>query len=47
MNIQMLLLVMAFVAFIVGLADWAPLTSTRCVCLGLALLTLAQLVGAR
>lgn len=47
MNISMLLLVMAFVAFIVGLADWAPVTSTRCICLGLALLVLAQLVGVR
>lgn len=47
MNIQMILLVMAFVAFIFGLADWAPMTSTRCICLGLALVVLAQLVGVR
>lgn len=45
MNVQMLLLVMAFVAFIVGLADWPPVTTTRCIALGLALVTLAQLIG--
>jgi hypothetical protein len=45
MNPSMLLLVMAFVAFIVGLADWPPVTATRCIALGLALLTLAQLIG--
>jgi hypothetical protein len=47
MNPQMLLLVMAFVAFIVGLADYPPVTTTRCIALGLALLTLAQLIGGR
>jgi len=44
-NAHALLLVMAFVAFIVGLADWPPVSSQRCIALGLALLTLSQLVG--
>ena len=44
MNVQMLLLVMAFVSFIAGLADYHPMTATRCISLGLALLTLAQLI---
>lgn len=47
MNAHILLLVMAFVAFIVALADWPPLTSNRMIALGLALLTLAELIGAR
>jgi hypothetical protein len=47
MNATMLLLVMAFVAFIAALADWPPLTSSRMIALGLALATLAQLIGAR
>lgn len=45
MNAQMLLLVMAFVSFIVGLADWPPVTTTRCISLGLALVALATLIG--
>ena len=45
MNVSMLLLVIAFVAFIIALADWPPLTSSRMIALGLAMLTLAQLIG--
>jgi hypothetical protein len=47
MNPSTLLLIMAFVAFVVGLADYPPVTTTRCISLGLALITLAQLVGGR
>lgn len=47
MNVRFLLLVMAFVAFIVALADWPPLTCTRMIALGLALVTLSELVGGR
>lgn len=45
MNPHLLLLVMAFVVFIIAMIDWPPVTSSRCIALGLALLTLAQLVG--
>jgi hypothetical protein len=45
MNIHAVLLIMAFVVFIVGLLDWPPVSTTRCIALGLALLTLAQMVG--
>lgn len=42
--ITTVLLVIAFVAFLIALIDWPQGTSARCVALGLALLTLAQLV---
>lgn len=45
MNAHALLLVMAFVVFIIGVIDWPPVSSNRCIALGLALLTLSQLVG--
>lgn len=44
-NAHALLLIIAFVVFLVGLLDWPPVSATRCICLGLALLTLAQMVG--
>ena len=47
MNAHLLLLVMAFVCFIIALVDWPPVTSARMIALGLALLTLAELIGAR
>lgn len=46
-NAHVLLLVMAFVVFIIGLLDWPPASTTRCIALGLALITLAQLIGGR
>lgn len=45
MNAQLLLYVIAFVVFLVGLLDYPPANATRCVCLGLALVTLAQVIG--
>ena len=47
MNIQMILLVLALVAFLVGLLDHPTVSTTRCIALGLALVVLAQLVGTR
>lgn len=44
MSPQLLLLVMAFVAFVVGMFDYPPVNATRCICLGLALITLAQII---
>lgn len=44
---HLVLLIMAFVAFIVAVADWPPLNATRMIALGLALLTLAELIGLR
>lgn len=44
-NVHALLYLIAFVCFIVGLLDWPPVSSTRCICLGLALVTLAQIIG--
>jgi len=43
--ITTVLSVAALVCFIVALIDRPPMTATRCVALGLALLTLAQLLG--
>ena len=43
-NAHSLLLVMAFVVFIIGLADYPPASTVRCIALGLALVTLAQLI---
>jgi len=37
--------VAALICFIVALVDRPPMTATRCVALGLALLTLAQLLA--
>lgn len=45
MNAILLLYVLAFVVFIVGLLDYPPVSALRCPCLGLALLTLAKLIG--
>ena len=44
MNAQLLLYVMAFVSFVIGLADYPPVTTVRCIALGLALVTLAQII---
>lgn len=45
MTALLILYALAFLAFVFGLADWPPLSATRCLCLGLALLTLAKLIG--
>ena len=47
MNIQAVLLIIALVSFLLALIDVPPVSSTRCIALGLALLTLAQLIGGR
>jgi hypothetical protein len=47
MTVQLLLLGLAFVCFIAGVIDNPPITSGRMIALGLALVTLAQLVGGR
>lgn len=47
MTVQMLLLGLAFVCFIVGVVDYPPVNSGRMIALGLALITLAQLIGTR
>lgn len=41
------LLVGALIVFLLGMIDYPPINSSRCICLGLALITLAQLVGGR
>ena len=45
MNSQLLLLVIAFVVFLIGLLDHPRVSATRCICLGLALVVLAQIIG--
>lgn len=40
-----LLLIIAFVMFLVGLLDHPTVSATRCICLGLALVTLATILG--
>lgn len=45
MSIQMLLLGLAFVCFIIGVIDYPPASSGRMAAMGLALVTLAQLIG--
>jgi len=47
MTVQLLLLGLAFICFIAGVIDSPPVTSGRMIALGLALVTLAQLVGSR
>jgi len=47
MNAHLLLLIMAFVVFIIGLLDYPPASTTRCISLGLALVTLAEIIGGR
>jgi len=47
MTAQLLLLGLAFVCFIAGVIDSPPVTSGRMIALGLALVTLAQLIGGR
>lgn len=39
------ILVGALIVFLIGLLDHPTVNATRCICLGLALLVLAQLVG--
>jgi len=46
-NVQMILLVIALVAFLIGLLDHPTVSTTRCIALGLALVVLAQLIGGR
>ena len=43
-NAHALLYIIAFVVFLIGLLDYPPASAIRCVCLGLALVTLAQLI---
>lgn len=38
------LLVIAFVVFLVGLLDHPQISAVRCICLGLALMALAQII---
>lgn len=45
--IATILLVAALVIFLIGLLDHPTVNATRCICLGLALVVLAQLVGTR
>ena len=45
MNAVMLLYVVAFVVFIVALLDHPVVSATRCIALGLALVTLAQIIS--
>lgn len=47
MNAQLILTVLALICFFLGVIDYAPLNSNRMIAAGLALITLAQLVGAR
>ena len=47
MTAQLLLLGLAFVCFIAGVVDNPPISSGRMIALGLALVTLAQLIGSR
>jgi hypothetical protein len=44
MNAQLVLYVAALVVFLLGLFDFPQFGTTRCIALGLALVTLAQLV---
>lgn len=43
-NAHALLYIIAFAVFLIGLLDYPPANATRCICLGLALVTLAQLI---
>lgn len=45
MAIGMILLWIAFVVFLIGLFDRPPVSTSRCIALGLALVTLATLIG--
>lgn len=40
-----ILMVLALVAFLLGAFDYPPANSTRCIAIGLFLLTLAQIIG--
>lgn len=40
-----ILLVLALVSFLIGVLDWPPVGATRCIALGLFLLTLSTLIG--
>lgn len=44
-NPSAMLLIVAFIVFLVGLLDHPTVSATRCICLGLALLALAQIMG--
>lgn len=44
-NAYLVLVVLALIAFIVGVIDYPPANATRCIALGLFLLTLALLIG--
>lgn len=44
MTSQLILLVIAFVAFMGGLVDHPRFNGVRCIALGLALVTLAQII---
>lgn len=41
----MILMILALVSFLLGVIDYPPVSSTRCIALGLFLLTLAQVIG--
>jgi len=45
MTISTVLLLLAFISFIVALVDAPRFSATRCIALGLALVVLAQLVA--
>lgn len=41
----LILIVAALIVFLVGLLEHPTVSASRCICLGLALLTLAQILG--
>lgn len=47
MNAHTLLYVIAFICFVVGVIDHPQVRGVRCIALGLAMLTLALIIGAR
>lgn len=47
MNPALLLYIIAFVCFLAGVIDHPRVSGVRCVALGLALVTLAQIIGGR
>lgn len=44
---HMILLILALVCFLLAAIEWPPASSSRLIALGLFLLTLAELIGAR
>lgn len=44
-NAYLILVVLALIAFLLAILDWPPASATRCIAVGLFLLTLALLIG--